>query len=106
MLWHEKRCTVNGSVGGEFDGVSEIFRLDLSDWLRHTDEPKQRIVFADADDGHVYSATAPRVYNLNIVYRCRAVGEETAWQRTRVVISRKGIRRIERVEPAELHAID
>jgi hypothetical protein len=83
---------------GRYAALTEVFRLDLRRWLAHTDDPKQRIVFADPDDAHVYAANAPRVYNLAIVYRLRRVGDEnTPWKRIRVIVSRKGIQRIEHV---------
>ena len=80
--------------------VTEIFRLDLRRWLAHTDDPKREILFADPDEGRICAAMAPRVYNLGIVYRLRCVGGDAAsWKRLRVVVSRKGIRRIDEIDP-------
>ena len=102
VLWHQKTCTWDGKVVRECDprfvAVTEVFRLDLRRWLAHTDDPKQRIVFADPEDRHIYSATAPRVYNIAVVYRLRkADDQDAAWRRVRVVVSRKGILRVENV---------
>lgn len=102
VLWHQKRCLLHGEAIRDLDkryqAVTEIFRLDLREWLVHTDDPKQRTVFADPEDQHIYTAMAPRVYNIAVVYRLRKVGEEDVpWRRVRVVISRKGIKRVEHV---------
>ena len=46
----------------------------------------------------VAAAKAPRVYNLAVVFRLRREADDSApWHRLRVVVSRKGIRRIERI---------
>lgn len=101
ILRHQKVVTLEAdavrSADARFDGLTEIFRLDLRRWLVHTDDPKRRIVYADPDTGKVRRATAPRVYNVNIVYRLRRDGEEPSWRRVRVVVSRKGIKRIDAV---------
>jgi hypothetical protein len=104
VLRHQKRVLVRtGAVRGvdaRFDAITEVFRLDLRRWLSHTDDPKRQILYADPVSGHVRSATAPRVYNIGVVYRRRRVGDTTAeWKRVRVVVSRKGIQRLEHVVP-------
>ncbi len=103
VLWHQKVCTLGSAeahvIDPRFASVTEIFRLDLRGWLAHTDDPKQRIYFADPETQHVTSAMAPRVYNIGIVYRVRPKDEpDTPWKRVRVVVGRKGIKRIEPVE--------
>lgn len=104
VLWHQKACRWDRPAirrsDARFVAVTEVFRLDLTRWLAHTDDPKQRIVFADPEDQHIYSAVAPRVYNIAVVYRLRRASEpDTPWKRVRVVVSRKGIRRVEQVVP-------
>jgi Lon protease-like protein len=99
VLWHQKTITVAGAKRGsdiaEFPMLTEIFRLNLRRWLMHTDDPNRKIVFADPGDARVYSATARRVYNINVVYRLCPRGIDAPWNRLRVVVSRKGIERIE-----------
>ncbi len=101
VLWHQKQVRLKPSevaVADErFHALTEIFRLDLRRWLVHTDDPKQRIVFADPDDERIYSATAPRVYNIGVVYRLTKNGEPAEWHRVRVVVTRKGIERIDQL---------
>lgn len=100
VLWHQKTITVAGHAEGASAGfpmLTEIFRLNLRRWLVHTDDPNRKIVFADPSDANVYSATARRVYNINVVYRLNPAGGDAPWQRLRVVVSRKGLERIESI---------
>lgn len=100
VLWHHKTVRVHGDdlakADGRFEALTEIFRLNLRRWLDHTDDPKRKIVFADPDDRRIYTATAPRAYNIAIVYRLRRKGDDkAAWHRNRIVVTRKGILRID-----------
>lgn len=102
VLFHRKEVELHRDrithVDDRFDALTEILRLDLRRWLAHTDDPKREFVFADPTLGVVGSAVAPRVYNLGIVYRLRREGEKCGWHRARVVVTRKGIRRIDPVQ--------
>ncbi len=103
VLFHKKTIEVNRAlvqrIEPDFDALTEIFRIDVRRWLLHTDEPKQRFVFADPEANAVARASAPRVYNVSIIYRLRRVGDTSEgaerFRRIRVVVTRKGIRRIE-----------
>ncbi|MFS8069804.1 MAG: hypothetical protein ACMG6S_25855 [Byssovorax sp.] len=101
VLWHHKTVSIaprqkgNGNV--DFPMMTEIFRLNLRRWLSHTDDPNRKIVFADPGDARVYSATARRVYNVNVVYRLSTSGVDSPWHRLRMVVSRKGIERIDAI---------
>lgn len=101
VIWHRKDVSLvpPGPGGTPLDSpmLTEIFRLNLGHWLSHTDDPRRRIVFADPKDASVYSAMAPRVYNINVIYRLAGPGQSGEWHRIRVVVSRKGIIRIEPV---------
>lgn len=102
VLFHKKEVELRGDRVAEadarFTALTEIFRLDLARWLAHTDDPKRDIVFADPEAGTLGSARAPRVYNIAIVYRLRHESDpDKAWHRLRVVVTRKGIRRIEHI---------
>jgi len=97
VLWHKKMIMVpalNGDSSAKFSMITEIFRLSLDRWLAHTDDPNRNIVFADPEDARVYTATTRRVYNINVIYRLQTGGKD-AWHRLRVVVSRRGIERIE-----------
>jgi hypothetical protein len=101
VLWHHKTVSVaagqKGAGSGDFPMMTEIFRLNLRRWLSHTDDPNRKIVFADPEDARVYSATARRVYNVNVVYRLSTSGSDSPWHRLRMVVSRKGIERIDAI---------
>ena len=116
VLWHQKTVLVRGMGhegdrdGGapDFSMLTEIFRLNLHRWLLHTDDPNRKVVFADPEDALVYQVTTRRVYNISVVYRLRSGGAahaaEAPWHRIRVVVSRKGIERIDAVSLIALGA--
>ncbi|MFO0547813.1 MAG: hypothetical protein U0271_05470 [Polyangiaceae bacterium] len=101
VLWHEKSLTLEPRKQGTLPSpmMTEIFRLNIGPWLAHTDDPNRTITFADPDENVVCSVSARRVYNINVVYRLRCTDSkaerEPAWHRIRVVVSRKGIERID-----------
>lgn len=104
VLFHRKEITLDrAKIAGldrRFDALTEILRLDLRRWLAHTDDAKREFVYADPDAG-IGSAVAPRVYNIGLIYRLRSGGSEGAkepWHRARIVVTRKGIRRIDPVQ--------
>lgn len=77
--------------------LREIVRLHIGDWLENTDDPKQRVVMADAALGELVTAKARRVYNVNILYRLQEPDDEPQWSRVRVVVGRSGIVRVESI---------
>ncbi|MFI5301174.1 MAG: hypothetical protein ACHREM_24075 [Polyangiales bacterium] len=102
VLWHDKRFDISPVAGkgdAEAPMLTEIFRLNLKQWLEHTDDPKRRVAFADPADGRLHAMTARRVYNISVVYRLApedAHGDRSgAWHRVRLVVSRKGIERLD-----------
>ena len=102
VLFHRKEVELKADriakADARFTALTEIFRLDLRRWLAHTDDPKREIVFADPIEGTIGAAIAPRVYNIGVIYRLRRDDElDTPWHRVRIVVTRKGIRRIDRV---------
>lgn len=101
VLWHQKVVTTSSKDTLPNDAPStvltEIFRLNLRRWLDNTDDPKGKRVFADPEDAHVYEVNARRVYNINVVYRLRQGNDDAEWHRLRLVVSRRGINRIEEI---------
>lgn len=102
VLFHRKEVQLSpariAAADPRFTSLTEIFRLDLRRWLAHTDDPKREMVFADPVEGTVGAAIAPRVYNIAVVYRLRREDQPDApWHRVRIVVTRKGIRRIDPV---------
>ncbi len=102
VLCHKKSFTLDNerlaALGPDFDGLAEIFRLDLHRWLAHTDDPKQTVVVADRETQSIRSYKAPRVYNIAVVYRLRYADEASQWHRLRVVVSRKGLQRVDSID--------
>jgi hypothetical protein len=102
VIFHRKECVLDvGAIAQadpRFTALTEIFRLDLRRWLAHTDDPKRGIIFADPVANTIGTAVAPRVYNISVIYRLRRNDEPNApWHRVRIVVTRKGIRRIDPV---------
>ena len=101
VLFHKKSVVLHrdriAAADPRFEALTEILRLDVRRWLVHTDDPKRRFVFADPDAGVIGTATAPRVYNIAVIYRLRREGDDAPWHRVRVVVSRKGIRRLDTI---------
>jgi hypothetical protein len=98
VLWHKKSVVVRPAAAVEASDLptlTEIFRLNVRRWLEHADDPNQVIAFADPKDGRLHEAKARRVYNVNVVYRLAHAGQDAPWRRLRVVVSRKGIDRID-----------
>ncbi len=104
VLYHKKTVSVDRAlvrqVEPRYDAITEVYRFDLRRWLAHTDDPKRQFAFADPEKGVIARASAPRVYNLGIVYRLKRSDDPSdkgRWHRVRVVVTRKGIRRIEAI---------
>lgn len=97
VLWHKKSIALDPRKPSKLPStmMTEIFRLNIGGWLTHTDDPNRTISFADPDEGVICSVNARRVYNINVVYRLRKGDEPTPFQRLRVIVSRKGVERIE-----------
>lgn len=102
-LRHAKTMTLDGRTVHRDDepyrGVVEVCRVDLSRWLAHTDDPKRDVQFADPDAGEIVVQKAARVYDVLLCCRAWAEGApDSPWQCLRVVVSRKGILRIDRLD--------
>jgi hypothetical protein len=101
VLWHRKSVVVarpDGAAALEvFPMLTEIYRLNVRQWLNNTDDPNRKVTFADPRDARIYSAKARRVYNVNVVYRLTHNDGADGWHRLRLVVSRKGIERIDTI---------
>ena len=83
--------------------VKNILRFDISDFLDKLDNPKKPLTYYDPQAG-VNHVDAPKVYHINVVVR-HAVATfgpgapvpHVEYERFRVVLNKKGIRRIETV---------
>jgi len=97
VLWHQKTVRLEPMEAERFAAptVTEVFRLNLAPWLEHTDDANREIAFADPDDAKVYAGRVRRVYNVNVVYRLRSEDGNEPFHRVRIVVSRKGVERID-----------
>lgn len=75
-------------------GVTDILRLRVSEFLSRMDDPTKELFVMD-DEGY-QRIEGVRVYHLNLVLHLRGDGQEEL-RRYRVVLNRKGIKRIEPV---------
>lgn len=97
VLWHHKHVVLRSAeiaaYEPRFGAVTEVFRLDVSRWLAHTDDPKQRVHLADVARNAVYTVLARRIYHVDVIYRTRRSDDDAApWCHCRVVLNRNGIR--------------
>ena len=76
------------------DGVNDIMRLNVAEFLRGMDDPKKELFIMDDEGYHRIEGT--RVYHLNMIMRFTHNGEQSV-SRYRVVLNRKGIKRLEKV---------
>lgn len=75
-------------------GVTDILRFRVAEFLRRMDDPARELFVMD-DEGY-QRMKGVRVYHLNLVLRLRGSDQEEL-RRYRVVLTRKGIKRIEAV---------
>ncbi|MDX2487275.1 MAG: hypothetical protein QNL03_07255 [Gammaproteobacteria bacterium] len=81
--------------GIPIDGLTDIWRVDMTRFVRKMDNPKKPLFVLDGEGYR--NAKASKVYHINLVIRYVAShGEE--FKRFRIVLNRGGIKRIETVE--------
>ena len=103
ILYHRKATTVDSevvrSIDARFDSLTEILRLDVARWLTSTDDPRRTVTLADPESGELVKSSLPRAYDVTILHRLAPIGVDTTWSAARVVLSRKGIRRVDQLDP-------
>jgi hypothetical protein len=102
ILHHRKAMTVDSGVVGtidpRFDAITEILRIDVARWLTHTDDPSRTVTLTDPESGELIKAALPRAYDVTILHRLAPAGVNATWNGARVVLSRKGIRRVDQLD--------
>ncbi len=102
ILYHRKAMTVDAglvrSIDPRFESLTEILRVDVARWLTHTDDPTRTVTLADPESGELVKSSLPRAYDVTILHRVAPVGVNTTWSAARVVLSRKGIRRVDHLD--------
>ncbi len=102
ILHHRKVMELDSelahAVDPRFDATTEILRVDVSRWLTHTDDPSRSVMLADPESGKLVKSSLPRAYDVTILHRLAPTGVHTTWSAARVVLSRKGIRRVDQLD--------
>lgn len=81
----------------EFDGVNDIFRFNVNRFLIKMDNPVKKIF--SLKEGRVIANSGNRVYHVNLIQKISRDSKAT-YRRFRLVLTRKGIKRIEPVDAA------
>ncbi len=83
-------------------GITDIVRLDISDWLHKMDDSSEFL--ACRQEGTYGFVKSNRVYHVNMVMKIErpVTGEPDILKRFRIVLARKGIVRIEEVKSSLL----
>ena len=80
-------------------GVTDIVRFNVSRWLWDMDEPHEKIEFMDPVTHELTPLRAAKVYKVDVVFRFRTTEREPfVSSLLRLVLDRRGIKRIERHE--------
>ena len=102
ILHHRKRIVVDAdavrTVDQRVESLTEILRIDVARWLTHTDDPSRSVTMADPESGELFKSSLPRAYDVTILHRLSPTGVDTTWSAARVVLSRKGIRRVDQLD--------
>lgn len=80
----------------QVDGINDIVRFNVRDWLRKMDNPV-RPVYYPAADGSLGALKAKRLYHINMLIRYGGNGQDERCMRFRLVLARNGIKSVEQV---------
>jgi hypothetical protein len=102
VLCYTKNVSISTAQIGKnsfpIDGLNDIIRFNVQRLTMRMDDPWDSYHYVDPTSREVSEIKCARVYHLNIVLRLTpATGEQTL-ERTRVIVDRKGIHRVEQVE--------
>jgi hypothetical protein len=78
-------------------GLNDIMRYDIRAYLNKMDEPAQKRLYVK--NGRAVPMTTSRVYHINFISRYRSLQpqKDKFHTRTRVVLTRYGIKRVEHI---------
>ena len=82
----------------EITGVNDIIRLDIRAFLNKMDEPSQDRAYLD--NGQLHHTALAKVYHVNLITRYRSLmpAQPKIYKRIRLILHRRGIKRLEQVE--------
>jgi hypothetical protein len=81
----------------EITGINDITRYDIRKYLRKMGNISEERNYID--EGELRRVTCQRVYHMNLISRYRTTSPEKAktYRRVRLILNRKGVRRVEHV---------
>lgn len=85
------------SKHGRLGDVNDIIRYNISSFLARMDEPIQHVEAYDAAQDRVRSIACPKSYHVNVVLVLRARDRMVTMERFRVVLDKRGIKRLSAV---------
>lgn len=87
-----------GANSYPIDGLNDIIRFNLQRLTMRMDEAWESYYYVDPESRKVAEAQCARVYHLNIVLRLTKANGDQVLERSRVVLDRNGIQRVEQVD--------
>jgi hypothetical protein len=101
MLYRKKVHLNRKNIGRinqyPFSGVNDIIRINFFDFMKKMDNPKIPL-FVNMGDEEYKSIDAKKVYYINYIIQCRYQGVTTDYYRYRVMIGRKGIQQVDKID--------
>ncbi len=91
---HSRECSKIFS-GFRVDGVVDIMRFNIRNFLEKMDNPVKEIYMPGGED--IITMKGKRVYHVNMIMKYGMAGCGDVFHRFRLVLSRNGIRRIEEI---------
>ncbi len=76
-------------------GVTDILRFHVARLLHQMDEPDQEIEWVDVETRRLGPIRAAKVYHVDVVFRFQGAGREVATTLMRLILDRRGIKRID-----------
>lgn len=81
--------------------INDILRFSVADFLERMDDPSDQVTFFNPESGELEAGKVARVYPVEVVFRYRVYDDagrgDVHLERIRLVINRKGIKRLELV---------
>ncbi len=101
MLYRKKVHLNRKNIGRinqyPFTGVNDIIRINFFDFMKKMDNPKMPL-YVNLGNEQYNSVEAKKVYYINYIIQCRYQGVTTDYYRYRVMIGRKGIQQIDKID--------
>ncbi len=83
------------AIGQSWDGLVDITRLSIIDFLNNMDDPKHTMFICKKNSYE--KLYADKVYHMNMI-RCHRIGDKKVCKRFRIVFNRDGIKRIDHID--------